>query len=203
MTVKTKFSNSFQAKKARIQKLPQLIDDTMMGHLKGSATGIVEEFKKGIRLNNMGLQKLKDATIAGKIRNNYPKPETPLYGLGDREERSYINMMRIKKLKNGYKVYPSKAKHHKSNLKLSDLFKIHEYGCTMNLKNGTTVRIPPRPAFFKAYERQMLKMRKDKKETSRDVKKAITEFINTAKRDLLYEIERKDLMNHEDYEKND
>jgi hypothetical protein len=203
MTAKMKFSNEFHAKLARIARLPQMVEDTMMGHLKGSATGIIEEFKKGIRMNNMGLRNLKEATIRGKIRAGYPKPETPLYGAGDREDRSYINMMRIKKVKNGYKVYPSKGKHHKSDLKLNDLFRIHEYGCTINMANGTTVRIPPRPAFFKAYERQMLKMKKDKKETSTGVKKAITEYINTAKRDLLYEIERRDLMNHEDYEKND
>lgn len=203
MTVQAKFSNSFQAKVARIARLPQMMEDTMMGHLKGSATGVIEEFQDGIRMNNMGLQKLQDATIKGKLRKGYDKPETPLYGLGDKSEKSYINMLRIRKIKNGYKVYPSKAKHHSSGLALNDLFKVHEYGCTINMKNGTTVRIPPRPAFFKAYERQMTKMRKDKKETSTKVKKAITEFINTAKRDLLYEIEKRDLMGHEDYEKND
>lgn len=203
MTVKAKFSNNFHAKMARIQRLPQMIEGTMTGYLKSSATGVIEEFKKGLRMNNMGLEKLKDATVASKTRKGYAKPENPLYGLGDRSDKSYINMMRIKKIKNGYKVYPSKGRHHKSSLSLADLFKIHEYGCTINMKNGTTVRIPPRPAFFKAYERQMLKMKKDAKETSLTVKKAMTEFINTAKRDLLYEIERKDLMNHEDYEKND
>jgi hypothetical protein len=203
MTVKAKFSNSFHAKMARIQRLPQMIEGTMMGQMKSSATGVIEEFKKGLRMNNMGLEKLKDATIASKTRKGYEKPENPLYGLGDRSDKSYINMMRIRKIKNGYKVYPSKGKHHSSGLSLADLFKVHEYGCTVNMKSGATVRIPPRPAFFKAYERQMLKMKKDAKETSRTVKKAMTEFINTAKRDLLYEIERKDLMNHEDYEKND
>lgn len=203
MTVKAKFSNSFHAKMARIQRLPTMIEGTMMGHMKSSATGVIEEFKKGLRMNNMGLEKLKEATIASKTRKGYEKPENPLYGLGDRSEKSYINMMRIRKIKNGYKVYPSKGKHHSSGLSLADLFKVHEYGCTITTKTGVIIRIPPRPAFFKAYERQMLKMKKDKRETSRTVKKAMTEYINTARQNLLREMEHRDMMNHEDYEKND
>jgi len=203
MTVKAKFSNSFNNKKNRMKRLPLIVDDSMMGQLKYTATMIIEEFQKGIRANNMGLKKLQQATEDGKSRKGYSKPDTPLYGLGDRSDRSYINMMRIKKLKNGYKVYPSRAKHHTSKLKLKDLFIVHEYGCTITMKNGTVVRIPPRPAFHKAYERVINKMKRDKRETSRTVKRAMTEYINNGKKELLEKIKSRDLKGHKDYEKND
>lgn len=203
MTVKAEFSTSYRAKMARIQRLPVIADDIMMGKLKRDAIGFIEEFQKGIKSNNFGLRKLQKATIDGKIRMKYDKPETPLYGLGDRSEKSYINMLRIRKLKNGWKVYPSWAKHHDSQLALRDLLIVHEYGCTITMTNGTIVRIPPRPALFKAYQRVLIKQRRDKRETSREVKTAMTEYINTGKKLLIDKIEKRDLMGHKDYEKND
>lgn len=198
-----KFSNEYKAKMARIARLPQLMEDAMMSHTKYMATMIIEEFQKGIRLNNFGLVKLQKATIEGKLRAGYSRPETPLYGLGDKSEHSYINMMRIRKLKHGFKVYPSHAKHHSSGMRLNDLFIVHEYGCTITTGAGVTIRIPPRPAFLKAYERVMLNLKKDKRETSRNVKKAMTEYINTAKTTSFNKMKDRDLKGHEDYEKND
>jgi len=203
MTVKAEFSSSYKAKMARIKRLPELAESVMMGKLKRDATNLIEEFQKGIKQNNFGLQKLQKATIDGKLKMKYDKPETPLYGLGDRSEKSYINMMRIRKIKNGYKVYPSWAKHHKSQLALRDLFIVHEYGTTISMPNGSIVRIPPRPAMFKAYQRMMIKQRRDKRETSQEVKTAMTEYINTGKKILIDKIEKRDLMGHKDYEKND
>lgn len=203
MTVKVKFSLDYQAKIKRIARLPQMMEDHITSQLKGLASEIIDEFQKGIRYNNMGLKPLKDTTISSKRRKNYPLPENPLYGLGDTEDKSYINMMRIRKLKNGYKIYPSKAKHHKADLPLSALFIVHEYGCTIVTKTGTTIRIPPRPAFHKAYERVMLRMKRDKRETSRMVKKAMTEYINSANLDKFKEMESRDLLKHKDYEKDD
>lgn len=203
MTIKTEFSSSYKAKKARIQRLPAIAEQIMIGKLKRDAIGLIKEFQKGIRSNNFGLKKLQQATITGKLRKRYDKPETPLYGLGDRSEKSYINMLRMRRIKNGWKVYPSWAKHHKSPLALRDLLIVHEYGCTITMKNGTIVRIPPRPALFKAYDRIMNRMKRDKRETSREVKTAMTEYINTGKKILLDKIEKRDLLGHKDYEKND
>lgn len=198
-----KFSNSYEAKKKRIARLPKMAEDAMMAHMKWNATQLILEFQDGIRKNNFGLEKMKQASITSKMRKTYKMPATPLYGLGDRSDKSYINMMRIKKIKHGYKVYPSWAKHHDSNLKLNELFKIHEYGCTFTTKNGTAVRIPPRPAFFKAYERMMSKMERDSRETSKEVKRAMTQYVNEGKNNLFEKIAVRDLKGHKDYEKND
>jgi hypothetical protein len=203
MTVKVKFSNEYEARLKRIARLPQMVEDNVVSHLKGIANDVIDTFQKGIRYNNLGLEKLKEATIQGKLRKSYPKPETPLYGLGDREDKSYINMMRIRKLKNGYKIYQSKAKHHKSSLTLEQLFRVHEYGCTITTKAGVMIRIPPRPALHRAYERVMLRMKADKRETSRTVKRAMTEYINSSKQDLFNKMKEKDLAGHKEYEKND
>jgi hypothetical protein len=198
-----KFSDSYRAKIARIKRLPKISEDIMMSKLKRDTTNLIEEFQKGVRLNNFGLRKLQKVTVDGKFKLKYDKPDTPLYGLGDREDKSYINMFRIRKIKNGYKIYPSWAKHHKSKLSLRSLFLVHEYGCTISMPNGAVVRIPPRPALFKAYEILMNKKRRDKRETSKEVKTAMTEYINTGKKLLIDKIEKRDLMGHKDYEKND
>jgi DNA-binding cell septation regulator SpoVG len=201
MTVK--FSLSFKAKQARIARLPKLVEDTLHSATKGHAVELIQEFQKGLRNNSFGLTPLKEATIEGKIRNGYSKPDNPLYGLGDRSDKSYVNMMRIRKLKNGYRVQPSKGKHHKSGLALRDLFVVHEYGCTIVTKTGVLIRIPPRPAMFKAYERMMHNMQRDKRETSRNVKKAIGQYISTGKENLFQKMKEGDWLGHEDYEKND
>ena len=203
MTVKAKFSNEFHAKLDRIKRLPILVGDTMMGSMKSSAVTLIQEFQSGIRMNDMGLKPLQPGTVASKQRKGYDKPENPLYGVGDRSDKSYINLLRIRQLKNGYKVYPSKGRHHSSSLPLNVLFEIHEKGITIVTRNGVVIRIPPRPAFFKAYERTMNKMKKDKRETSRNVKKAMTQYVNNAREDLLREIKKGDYLNSKDYEKND
>lgn len=198
-----KFSENFEAKRKRIQRLPRIVEDAMWSNAKKHATELIEEFKKGIKSNNLGLKKLQQVSITSKKKLGYDKPTTPLYGAGDRTGKSYINMLRIRKIKNGYKVYPSWARHHKSNLKLRDLFIVHEYGCTITMANGVIVRIPPRPALFKAYQRMSGKMKRSGQETSKEVKKAMAQFVKDGNNDLFKKITARDTAGHEDYEKND
>ena len=60
------------------------------------------------------------------------------------------------------------------------MFRIHEFGAKVVTKNGTIIQIPPRPAFLLTYKAFMAQKKKDKRETSREVKRAITELINTS-----------------------
>jgi hypothetical protein len=102
-----------------------------------------------------------------------------LYFRGDEEDNSYINTWRIQKLKYGYRIRPRTAKHHTSELKLKDLWAVHENGATITHPSGTVFRIPPRPAWRKAQER-FLKQRL-REETVDEVRKAIRSIIRTGR----------------------
>jgi len=181
-SVKVKFSNSFEAKRNRIERLPVMGQNMILGGIKRDCNDIINAFKNGIRENSFGLEPLNENTISQKKGKGFSKPETPLYGKGDDRKRdTYINMLRIKKLNNGYKIYPSNGKHWKSKLKLSDLFKVHEYGAVITTAKAV-IKIPPRPALLLAYRKQLSEMKKRKKETSREVKRAMTEYINSGNR---------------------
>lgn len=176
-----KFSNSYNAKMLRIKRLPEYVPDMMIGALKKDAVGIVKTFHDGIKNDTLELEFLKPATIQQKDRKGFENPDSPLYGKGDdAKDRSYSNMLRIRKLKNGWKVYPSRAMHWSGKITLNHLFQIHEYGCTVTARNGNTFRIPPRPAFMYSYRKWMNDKKKNQMETSVTVKKAITDYINNA-----------------------
>lgn len=177
--LKIKFSKKWWAKKKRIQNLPSLSTQLIFAVLKKDALTMVKNYKQGIKTGSFGLEKLEDGTIVRKRRLGYSQPGTPLYGKGEEiDDKTYINMLRIKKLKNGWKVHPSWAKHHTSGLKLRDLFIVHEYG-TLITRGDTLIRIPPRPAFLKAYQKTL----KDRriKENTKDVKAAMTGHVNDGK----------------------
>lgn len=176
--IKIKFSDSYQAKIKRIRRLPKLVGQAADTSTKRDVEGIIEDFQDGIRKNNFPLARLKYSTIKGKQKKGYSKPSTPLYGAGDSEDNSYINIFIIKKLKKGYRIIPRWALHHEAGIPLRTLFFIHENGAIIN--NGKTlIRIPPRPAFRKAFQRYLRK--REKAETSKDVKEAIRETIRTGK----------------------
>lgn len=187
-----KFSNSYKAKVNRISKLPKYIEGILEAQTKKDASSLIKEFKKGIKENSLELWPLKESTIRRKELQGFEEPDFPLYGLGDEDKYfSYMNMLRYKKIKNGYKVYPSKESHWSKRLSLRKLFLVHEFGAIISGKNGTLIRIPPRPALFNAYKNIMQKKSKDKKETSRVVKAAIKDFVNTGRDSLLRKIQDK------------
>lgn len=180
--IKAEFTAEFKAKLNRIKKVPTMNESNnlFLSIRKGDALTLVKNFKKGIKTNSLGLEKLKDGTIKRKRSLGMELPETPLYGKGDGDKnRSYINMLRLRKLKNGYKVAPSWAKHWNSDLKLEDLYTIHEFGTIIKGAYGQLIRIPARPALLKSYEQTLKDI--SKKDNSQMVKRAITGYINDAK----------------------
>lgn len=178
------YSNNAKAKAKRIERLPKYYGNMMMGAIKSNMLGMIETFHDGIKSNDFGLVELKPKTIDRKTKQGFELPMVPLYGKGDDRKRdSYVNMLRITKVINGWKLYISTAMHWSQKIALYDLFIIHEYGCQIQ-RGETTIRIPPRPAFKLAYQKWMSKRGKDKRETSRNVKEAIRAYIETA--DMTY-----------------
>lgn len=171
----------------RLDKLPQFYNNMLVSVRKGDADKFIDQFKKNIRNNRLNLEPLAPKTIEAKERQGLPKPENPLYGLGDWSDKSYMNMFLLKRLTKGWKAYPRWAKHHTSNLTLRQLFEVHEYGRTIK-RGKVLIRIPPRPAAWETY-RQVLKSIK-KRESSAKVKKAITQYIKDGNDKLIQEIQK-------------
>ena len=178
--IQLKLSKTYYAKIKRIKRLPRLVSETMEANARKDAVGVVEEYKNGIRKNNFSLEKLKPETIQRKKRKGYPKPATPLYGLGDAgSPRSLIDALYIRRLKTAYKIMISKRKHHSGKVSLELLFRVHENGTVIKTRTAL-IRIPPRPAFKKAFERHMRK--KSAGEPTREVRRAINEYIKKSSR---------------------
>lgn len=189
MPVKAKFSKNYWAMQKRIQRLPELFIGVMESKMKKDATGLIDEFQDGIRDNSFRLENLKDGTVKRKRQLGFERPKTPLYGEGDNKKKnSYINMMRIRKVKNGFKVRPSVGMHYSGDISLRTLFYVHNFGTIIKAKNGSMIRIPPRPAFTKAFGRMMRK-RKMRENTDK-VKDAMLTYIRDAKIGSLEQIEK-------------
>jgi len=179
MPAKVKKGASLAQKKARLKYLPKIMFPVLMGMTKKNADKFIKIFHDGIKLDKFGLIRLSQFTEKWKRSQGYKKPEVPLFGKGDEDKKkSFVNMLRVKKLKNGWKVFPSWGKHHKANQQLRQLLKIHEEGRTFKVKEKL-IRIPPRPAFLEA-------MKKFKKEVNvenqnKQLKSAISQYVNTGK----------------------
>ena len=187
--VKAKFSSNYWAVVKRLQRLPKFTREMADTITKKDAEGLVEEYKKGIRENNFGLVPLSSITVKIKREKGYSRPYSPLYGAGDSKTNSLINSLRIRKIKKGYRVFISSAKHHDSNLSLKALFNIHEHGALIKVtermrsflhylgihlkKTTKIVRIPPRPTRAKAFKRFIAKRLREE-----NVKKAQQGIIN-------------------------
>lgn len=204
--MKVKFSNNFWAIKKRIQRLPEKGLDKIGTFVKVMALKTIKYFHDGIKDQSLGLKQLKDKTIQMKRRESFQIPEAPLYGAGDeRNDNSYVNMLRIRKIngfgKKGYQVYVSRKKHWKANMKLTDLFTIHEFGTIIKAQNGAMIRIPARPAFHRAHEKVLKERRKN--ETNRMVKQAITELIKTNSDSVGFKIAQRQLEGLAKFDKRD
>lgn len=192
--VRANFSKEYWAIRKRIQRLPRLFEKTADTITRKDADGFVDTYKEGIRKNNFGLVPLKKESEAQKRQKGYSKPGTPLYGAGDSVKNSYINALRIRKIKKGYRVFISKAKHHSANLPLNVLFEIHEKGALIRMmpktkgffrklgvffgvieRKVTIIRIPPRPTRKKAFKRFLTKRLREEK--AEEVRKAIINYL--------------------------
>jgi len=173
--IKPKFSKNYAAVKSRIRRLPKLVEQTADTFSKKDAVSLIETFQDGIKNDSFGLTRLKNKTILAKAKQGKPKPDTPLYGDGETEDNSYINLFAIRKIKKGYRVFARWAKHHEAGIPLRDLFDIHEKGALIKMKNGGIIRIPPRPAFSKAFRKFLNK--KKKAENVKAVRDAMDQLI--------------------------
>ena len=182
-------SDGAAAIKSRIQRLPRLIGLAAESYAKRNAKQLVREFHDGIKERKFGLVKLRPATITAKERMALERPSSPLYGVGDYDEKhSYANMMKIKREKYKYTVYPSGEYEHKKRgrgkggprIRLRDLLAVHEYGRTIPNAFGKSisVRLPPRPALRYAYTRLMKDIKK--RDPSAKVRLAVVKYLRTA-----------------------
>ena len=169
----------------RIDKMPTFYYNMLMAVRKGDAVKFIDQYKKNIRQNRLNLHPLSPKTIKQKERKGYQKPDTPLYGLGDMDNKTYINMFLLREIKKGWKAYPRWAKHHEADLQLRQLFEIHEYGRTI-VRGKTLIRIEPRPVAWLTYKQILSKVKK--RESSKKVKKAIMQYIKNGDRRVEQEI---------------
>jgi hypothetical protein len=157
-----------------------MMENTLLSATKRNAMGMVFNFQNGIRMNNFGLEKLKDGTIQRKSSQGMERPQVPLFGAGDdRKDDSYINGLRLRKLKNGYKVFFSKKKHWSGTITLDVLHRIHEDGAVFK-RGETVIIIPPRPAFRKAFIRTLKQLKAQ--ETASEVKKVYADYIRSGQK---------------------
>lgn len=159
-----------------IKQLPKFTLKTIDTALKRDAQAFIKTYQEGINKNSLQLKSLSDSTVRSKRSKGYQKPKTPLYGKGLNDSRSLINQFIIRKLKSGYRV-ATRTGNHWSGLKMQKLAAIMEYGATIN-RGGSTIVIPPRPARSRAFQKWLRARRRQS--TAQELKRAITEFINTA-----------------------
>ena len=174
-------TRNLDAKRKRIAAVPEYALQAIRGMTRARAYDFIKAWQRDVRTDAHQVARLKAKTVARKRRLGYTKPETPLYGLGDRDTHTYINMMRIYALRDGYRVAPGRKVHHQSGLKLRDLFVVHEYGTTIK-RGNVRIRIPARPTFFLSYEKYLLKIARNRKE--RALTLAIRSMIMQGRRDL-------------------
>lgn len=181
--MKVKFNQSYFELQKNIKKLPKAIYPFLFARTKRDAENMVKNFQEGIRQNSFRLEKLKDGTIKRKRDLGYSHPKTPLYGKGDEQKKnSLINSLRVKKIKNGHKVYVSIAKHWSGKIKLDDLMTVHNGGTIIKSKSGSLIRIPARPAFFKAYQRTLIKKRESEFKDNQTMRLLINQYIKDGKK---------------------
>ena len=187
--ITAKISDGVFSKIKRLKDLPQYVVGAIAGIRKKHAIMFVKNFRNGIMQRTLRMTPLKPSTIAGKKRMGYKTPSTPLAGAGlDIDDRTYANMMRIHTVKNGYVVRPSRMKHHKADLTLRQLFYIHETGRTIRTKNAI-IRIPPRPAGYKAYRKTIIEIQGNRVDTAK-LRKACKDYVYNARLSTFNEMKR-------------
>jgi len=180
MSIKVVFSNTYTAKKKRIKRLPKLITNAVAGATKRDILEIKKIFHDGIKGRSLRLDALATVTIDSKKDKGMKAPKTPLYGKGDgAKDRSYMNMLNIRKLKNGWTLRPSTRKHWSGKITLKHLFMIHEHGAKI-MRGEKMIQIPPRPALLMSFRKWANIKKRSKKETANEVKAALVALIQNA-----------------------
>ncbi len=201
--IKAKFSTNYWAVQSRIRRLPRLMIKQMRAHARRDARAVIQEFRRGIAEDSLRLRRLRPKTIERKEGKGFEQPDTPLYGLGFADKRSYVNMLHVVHVgqrmfvvrpKAGYhhgKRYPGDPDPKPKTIKLKDLFDVHEYGTIIHnaFGRGLTVRIPPRPALRFAYRRYL--RRRAKEDPAAAVRAAIAKYIQAGDTEALIRIHKK------------
>jgi hypothetical protein len=177
--MKLKFSNKIKAIKYRVDRLPKMVERKMDSKTKKYAERFIEIFQFGIQSKAFHLEPLAQVTIEEKERKQYSQPTTPLFGLGDEGPNTLLNTFAIRKVKNGWRVYPRKAKHHEADMTLEELQNFHENGALIGLPGGKIIRIPPRPARRLAYETLLRAIYRE--DPTKEMREAISGLINEGK----------------------
>jgi len=189
--IKVKFSKRFTAIQNRIKKLPTITIDTINAILLKDARGLISEWHTGIKFRRLNLEKLAEVTWRSKKAKGLPKPRTALYGKGENDPDSYINMLQLRKTLKGWRVNIKRG-NHRSGVSFKTIFMIHEHGATIigKARNGqpTTIVIPPRSALDNSFKRWLRK--RSKIDNASLVKQAITNFLNTGRNDLLEKLKQ-------------
>lgn len=162
--------------KQRIANLPQIFTTMLRAVHKVDAVGVIKEYKDGLRGDTLGLERLKPRTIAKKEKAGFPYPTHPLVGLNGREKRSLINALYVQDDGKYMRIKPSERMHWKAKLTLSHLFNIHSFGVKFRGRGKGIIKIPPRPALLKAYDKWMLK--KQQRSKTPEIQAAIVKYIN-------------------------
>jgi hypothetical protein len=180
------FSTNWSAVKQRIRRIPKIAEGIADMQRSRDADELISIWRNGLINNSFSLVPLKPDTKARKARLGYRYPSSPLYGLGLEGSKTYIKGMRKYKTKRGYTVHMINGKHHKSKLPLSALFVVHEYGTTIEKRDGTIIQIPARSAMHKAYAKLLRKLKA--KDPSIEFKLAINQYIKTSNQALIKKI---------------
>ena len=199
--VSVKLSESFEAIRSRMRRLPVMMPKVIKAFAKHDAEELIRLFHDGIQEGRFELMPLQPRTIRRKEAMGYGAPDVPLHGKGDEDQsRSYMNMLRIRQDGRRYRVIPSRGYHWSKKIKLTDLFMVHEYGCTITngFGVGITIRLPPRPALRYAY-RDLMVM-KSQQEPSDKVRMAMLKYVMEANEEALKKIIKRDTMGDRDYE---
>jgi len=203
----------------RLAKLPEVTGNVFSYYTKKEAVGFIKSFQRNLIKNKYGMSPLIDPSIKNKKEQGYTKPDIPLYGAGKKEKNSYYNMFLLRKMKNGYTVYPRWAKHHDSDIELRHLLSIHEYGCTIivtpkmrarlhyegiHLKTETyLIRIPPRPIAYLTYRDSLQMWQKRKKRAVNEITKAIDQYVNESNKAMLEKIAQQEIELGKEYQTTD
>lgn len=147
--VQFELSMSRDAIRYRLKALPKMVDATSEGARLRDACMLIIAFQNGIITRSFRLAPLEAKTIQRKRRQGLPGPTTPLLGEGG--PGSYVMSLRKYPVKNGYIVRFPNKKLKNSELTAAEMHDVHEYGAVIRHVSGTVFRIPPRPAFTKAY----------------------------------------------------
>ena len=185
--VRAQFSQSYEAVRSRIRRLPELYQESLEALQKRDADRLVELFRDGILQGQLRLTPLSPVTVTEKTRKGYSYPTRPLVGKGASDLNSYANMMVVTEERRGrgkrWIVTPKDEDHHEADLSLEALFRIHEFGATIHSASGPPIRIPPRPAFRYAFRRLMRE--RARRDDSQAVQEAIARYVRRGDRRAL------------------